>query len=221
MFTEIFTFNLSILLNIIKILGRDYKKRFLSFTESTVTVQLSADELLRLAVEDRNFDLFYHIVENHVQIMEIHDNISGYDYYILKVGDKCQHFVKIISEKYLDEERINRRYNFHQNLKVNEFHLSHYCNEYGRNFIRSNNENNNYVVFYDTPKVYRLSIVNSHDSLVSEEKFTDFSTANVIYGSYKGKSYSPSNRKRPINTKKRKLMLMDNDNKLLKIKYLD
>lgn len=222
MFTDTFTFTLSMLLNIIKILGKAYKNRFISYTETTCTVNLSADELLKLALEDRNFSIHYHIVENRVQILELNDEISGYTYYILKIGDnKFQHFVKLVNEKYLDEERINGRYQFYQNLNVNEHVISHYCNEKGRNYLRSNNEVNNSIVFYDTPKEYKLTIVNSHDNIVNNEIFTDFSIANTIYSSYKGKSYSPSNRKRPITTKKRRLMFMDNDNHLLKIKYLD
>ena len=94
--------------------------------------------------------------------------------------------------------------------------------DFRRNFLRSNNtDNNNWIVFYDTPKEFNLTIVNPQDSIINSEKFTDFSNANAVYASYKGKSYSPKNPKLPMKSKKRRLMLSDHEGGLLKIKYLD
>ncbi len=222
MFTRTFTFSLSILVSIVKVLGRAYKSRVLSFTDSTVSINFDADELLKIALEDKNFDIYYHIVERNVQILELKENISNYTYYLLKVGDKCYHFVKLVNETYLNEERIDKGYHFHQTIMVNDHKLSHYCNDSRRNFIRSNNsDNNNWIVFYDTPKEFQLTIVNPHDSIINTEKFTEFSYANAVYSSYKGKSYSPKNPKLPMKSKKRRLMFTDYDGSLLKIKYLD
>ena len=86
MFTRTFTFSLSLLVTIVKVLGRAYKSRVLSFTDSTVSIDFDANELLKVALEDKNFDIYYHVVERNVQILELKENISKYTYYKKGVG---------------------------------------------------------------------------------------------------------------------------------------